>query len=136
MSHSPSDNIPHCETSILDQVTGEPNPCEINHAVTQISTILMPFHCDIPAAKDHGFAWIIVNETQWILKHGVDETVPIPAHPGPHTGTTHATKFIHEQDVRQHESYKQHRTGAICMLEHIFQPEVFLDLQDLSLIHI
>ena len=124
------DMQPLHDLSILDKVTGEPTLLEINHAVTQISTILTPFPCDIPEAKEHGCAWIIVNKTQWLMKNGVDTAVTPPTHPGLYTGTTHASKFAYEQKLKNYDNYKHHFTGATRMLEYIFQAEVFLDLQD------
>jgi hypothetical protein len=123
-------DTPLYATDTLDKVHGEPNLVDINKAVTQLAGILSAQHCEAVQSQQHGYAWIILNDAQWLLRNGVTVPVPVPTHPGNYEGTTHAHKFKYEADVNKYQLYHKHLLGTIQMLHLIFDNEVFLDLQD------
>ena len=50
--------------------------------------------------------------------------------PGTFTGTTHAERYIHEEEVRIYNTKETILKGDIRKLKYIFPPSVFLDLQN------
>ena len=64
-----------------------------------------------------------------MLKHGITAIVVPPAHPGPYTGATHATKFRYKEELGLYKEYKEHMQNSVKALTSCFTEGLLIDLE-------
>ena len=122
------DELVQYEMSTLDRVK-IPDVGNIHKVVTQIATLLGDYPCTHADAQDYGHQFLIYDSAVWLTLPNVTMDVII-SKPGTLTGTTHAERYVHEENQKIYTVKETHQKGAVRMLEHIFPPAVFLDLQN------
>ena len=116
------------DTSTLNRVQ-VPDVCNIQESVAQIVAVLGDYPCNHADTHNYGHQFLIYDATVWLTLPNITLDVDITK-PGTFTGTTHAERYIHEEEVRIYNTKETHLKGAIRMLKYIFPPAVFLDLQN------
>ena len=88
------------DMSTLDRVQ-IPDVGNIHKVVTQIATILGDYPCNHTDAHDYGHQFLIYDATVWLtLPNAITDI--IISKPGALTGTTHAARYVHEENQRMY----------------------------------
>ena len=106
-----------------------PDVASILRAIQETVSILGDYPCDAAEAKQYGHQFLIYEATVWNSLDNVMADVTITK-PGAFTGSTHADRFKHEEELTIYNEKEKHSKGAIIMLRHIFPAAAFLDLEN------
>ena len=117
------------DLSGINQITGIPTVGQVLVFQRQLAKIQTSCQCKCLNAGNHGWLSIMCTAAKWLLKHGITAEVVPPTHPGPYTGTTHATKFVYKEQLGLYNKYKEHMRNSVKALISCFTEGLLIDLE-------
>ena len=105
-----------------------PNPISIGTAYKLLAAGYAEIPCELEAAGDQGYAWIIEDDTTWLARGGIVKVIPPPGKPKEITGFDLKAHFENAIKSKCYSTYKHLCQEGKAKILEWFGKDVFLDL--------
>ena len=119
--------LPKLRTEPWPYSGSRPNPISIGTARKLLSAAYAEIPCELEAAGDHGYAWVIEEPTVWLARYGVSNIVP-PTKPKEVVGFDMKLQWEYLVKAKRYTTYKHMAQEGRRKIMEWFGPEMFHDL--------
>jgi hypothetical protein len=119
--------LPKLRTDTWHYGEKEPNPISIGTARKLLATAYAEIPCELEAAGDHGYAWIIEPEATWTARGGV-QPISAPTKPKEVTGFDMRAQWEYSVKSKRYTMYKHLAQEGRTKIMEWFGKAMFHDL--------